>query len=198
MGLLGDAAVLGMGERCRVLADDLLPAASDHLAEGVVDCQDPVLEIDEDHAGHVVLEREAEALLAIRERLGGSKLGGDGVQLDLGADVLCCFLGAVVADCHDGPRLAVKYERREGGVDRDLTAVLAQELEAQVARHCPRDRVPGELAAMRDVAISVPGRHEHLDGLADQLVARVAGQGLEAFVRVADHPVLVDVGDPVG
>jgi len=68
---------------------------SEHLTEGVVDCEDPVLEIDEDHAGHVALEREAEALLAVRERLGGSKLGRDGVQLDVAAKVLRCLLAAL-------------------------------------------------------------------------------------------------------
>ena len=143
--LLGDAVALGMGERCRALVDDLLPAAPDHLAEGVVDCQDPVLEIDEDHAGHVVLEREAEALLAIRERLGASKFGGDHTQLGPGGDVPCWFLGAVVADCHDAPRLAVKCERRAGDVDCELAAILAQQRVAQFdrLRLRSRGRVPG-------------------------------------------------------
>ncbi len=59
-------------------------------------------------------------------------------------------------------------------------------------------RVPGEFVATRAVSISVPGLHEHLEGLADELAARVAGQDPETFVRVADHAVLVDEGDPFG
>src|ERR1039458_9023019 len=112
-----------MGERCRSLVDDLLPTASHHLAEGVVAHQDPIFLVDEDHAGNVVLEREPEALLATPERLNGSKLGGDGMQLGLGGDVPCWFLGAVAADCHDAPRLAVKCERSASHVDRELAAV---------------------------------------------------------------------------
>jgi len=106
-----------MGERCRSLVDDLLPAASDHLTKGVVDRQDPVFNVDEDHAGHVVLEREPEALFATSERLNGSKLGGDGMQLSLGGDVPCWSLGAVVANRDDAPRLAVKYERSASHVE---------------------------------------------------------------------------------
>ena len=73
MGLLADAQVLGIGEWSRVVPEQFLPGSSDHLTEGVVDCQDLVLEIGEYHAGYVVLEREAEALLALRERLGGGQ-----------------------------------------------------------------------------------------------------------------------------
>ena len=51
---------------------------------------------------------------------------------------------------------------------------------------------------MCDVCISFRRRHEHLDGLTDQLVARVASQDREALVRVTDHAALVDEGDPVG
>ena len=90
MGLLGDAVVLGMGEQFRALGDDLVPVASDHLAKGVVDFQDYVFEIDEDRASHALLEREAEALLAIYEGPGGNSLGRD-------EGVVCCFLGAVRA-----------------------------------------------------------------------------------------------------
>ena len=142
--LLCDAVALGMGERCRALVDDLLPAASDHLAERVVDCEDPVLTVDEDHAGHVVLEREAEALFATRECLGASELGGDHTQLGLGGDLLCWYLGPVIANCHDAPRLAVECERRSGDVDCHLAAVVAQERIAHFAGHLrSRGRVVG-------------------------------------------------------
>ena len=50
---------------------------------------------------------------------------------------------------------------------------------------------------MRDATISVPGRHEHLDGLADELVARVTGDRREVLVDVANDPALVDEGDAV-
>ena len=89
----------------RALADDLVPVASDHLAKGVVDFEDLAVGIDEDRASHVVLEGEAEALLATSEGLGGNSLGRD-------AGVVCCPLGAVFADCHQDLRLPVKYERR--------------------------------------------------------------------------------------
>jgi hypothetical protein len=52
--------------------------------------------------------------------------------------------------------------------------------------------------ATRAVSISVPGLHEHLDGPADELAARVTGQDPETFVRVTDHAVLVHEGDPFG
>jgi hypothetical protein len=51
---------------------------------------------------------------------------------------------------------------------------------------------------MCDMRISSPRRHEHLDGLANEFVARVAGQDREALVRVTDYAVLVDEGNPVG
>jgi hypothetical protein len=61
-----------------------------------------------------------------------------------------------------------------------------------------RARVLGKRAVTFGVSISVSGLHEHVEGLADELVARVAGQGPETFVRVADLAELVDEGDPVG
>jgi hypothetical protein len=79
-----------MGEQFQAFGNDLVPVASDHLAKGVVDFQDSVFEIDEDRASHALLEREAEALLTIRERIGGNSLGRD-------AGVVCCFLGDVWA-----------------------------------------------------------------------------------------------------
>jgi hypothetical protein len=71
-----------MGEQFRALGDDLVPVASDHLAKGVVDFQDYVLGIDEDRASHALLEREAEALLAVYEGIDDSGLGLD-------ADAVC-------------------------------------------------------------------------------------------------------------
>jgi hypothetical protein len=71
-----------MGEQFRALGDDLVPVASDHLAKRVVDFQDYVFEIDEDRASHALLEREAEALLAIYEGIDNSSPGLD-------ADVVC-------------------------------------------------------------------------------------------------------------
>jgi len=101
-------------------------------------------------------------------------------------------------NCHDSPRLAVKCERREGGADRDLAAVLAQELEAQVARHRSRARVPGELAR----CATRPSRYRDGTSISTAWPTSssrgVAGQSLEAFVRLADHAVLVDEGDPIG
>jgi len=49
--------------------------------------------IEEDRASHVVLEGEAEALLATSEGIDASSLGRD-------AGVVCCPLGAVFADGH--------------------------------------------------------------------------------------------------
>ena len=51
---------------------------------------------------------------------------------------------------------------------------------------------------MCDVCISFRRRHEHLDGLTDQLVARVASQDREALVRMTNCAVLVDEGNSVG
>ena len=114
--------------------------------------------------------------------------------------LFCLFLDAFVADCHNGPPLAVKCERRAGHLDRELAAVLTRKRVAQVTRRRlhARARVPGEFVATRAVSISVPGLHEHLDGPADELAARVTGQDPETFVRVTDHAVLVHEGDPFG
>jgi len=48
------------------------------------------------------------------------------------------------------------------------------------------------------VSISVAGLQEDLEGLANELVARIAGQGPETFVGVTDQAVLVDEGYPFG
>jgi hypothetical protein len=50
---------------------------------------------------------------------------------------------------------------------------------------------------MYDVCISSPRRHEYLNGLTNELVARVASQDREALVRMTDYSVLVDEGNPV-
>jgi len=87
VGLRGNAEVVGIGEQFRAIADDLLIGASDHLTKGVVDFQDLVFEIDEDRASRALLEREAEASVAICE-------GTDDMQLALGGGAACCFLCA--------------------------------------------------------------------------------------------------------
>jgi hypothetical protein len=108
-------------------------------------------------------------------------------------------LTAVVADCDDSPRLAVKHELRACDIDHELAAISTQEPVIQVARHHrhARDRIPGEFVAKRDVSIPAPRLQEHFDSLTDELVTRVARETLEAFVRVADNAVLIDEGDPI-
>jgi hypothetical protein len=133
--------------------------------------QNLVFEIGEDHAGHVVLEGEAKALLALRERLGS----GQRMSLELGANLLRCSPDAVVADHRYNPLLAVKAEGRKGDVDREFVAVAAQEREIQAGTHLSRARLPRVLAAMCDMLTSSSRRHEHLNGLTNEFVARVAG-----------------------
>ena len=129
MGLIRDAAVLGMGEQFRVLADDLVPGVSDHLAKGVVDFQDLVLGIDEDRANHVVLEREAKALLTIRGGIEVSRLGLDLSSLGLGGGVVCCLRSAVGV-----------YHRRSLTTDADGT-VARPPRRLLVSLRVPREHV---------------------------------------------------------
>ena len=125
VGFFGDGPVLRVGEPGNTLANDLLRPPSDHLAKRVVGGEHLVFEVDKDHPGHIVLEREPKALFAARERFGSGELGDYGAQLNLGANILRCSLGAVVADCHDGPVLSVKIDRRDSRVDLELFAVAA-------------------------------------------------------------------------
>ena len=67
-GVLGDADVVGVGELLRVVAEQLLAREADHAAEGVVDRDDAVLEVAEEHGRHVVLEGQAEALVAFADQ----------------------------------------------------------------------------------------------------------------------------------
>jgi len=85
--LLGDADVLGIGEGRRVLPQQLLLGEPDHLAEGVVGRDHPILEVGEDHGGHVALERETEPLLVLAEPLHVLAVFGDVVAVyDYAAD----------------------------------------------------------------------------------------------------------------
>jgi len=104
--LLGDAHVVGVGERLRVEVEELLPPASHHLAEGIVGRDDPVLGVGEDHGRHVVLEGEAKAQLGFGQDLAGRPARGG------------------VANRHDAPRPVLALESREEEVDGDLAAVL--------------------------------------------------------------------------
>ena len=123
MGPLGDAAVLGMGEQCRALSDDLVLVASDHLAEAIVDFDDLVFRIEEHRASHVVIEREVETLLATRG-------GIDDVPLGLGAGVFHWSLSAVLGLGHQDLGLPSRrrarrsaFESPAGGTDAPLGTV---------------------------------------------------------------------------
>jgi hypothetical protein len=50
---------------------------------------------------------------------------------------------------------------------------------------------------MYEMRITFPRRHEYLNGLTNELVARVASQDREALVRMTDYSVLVDEGNSV-
>ena len=147
---------------------------------------------------HGVLEREAGALLGLGERHGPREFAREILQADLGADETRDHLGTVLANDRDDPRLVLECEGREGDVDYDFAAVSAQEREIGTTAYRPRNRVPGILVAFGDVRFAVRGWHEHLDSLANELLARVASQDRNEFVHVADHAVVVDDDDPVG
>ena len=102
--ILGDPHVLGKSEQRRVVAEDLLLGAPDQLTERVIGGEDAVLEIGEDHWRHVVIEREAKALLALGQHRGRRELGGDNTHVDIDADVV---RGTLIAQRRDNPKGAV-------------------------------------------------------------------------------------------
>jgi GNAT superfamily N-acetyltransferase len=178
-GLFGDADVLGVGEERRVATEQLPFGEPDHLAEGVVHVDEPVIDVGEAHRRHVALEGDTES------------------QLHVSASALEGSLHAVVADGAEHPRLALEDEWRDCEVDWQLTAVLAEHREVEVApdeRGLGIDRV---LATHHELHVAQPGRNEHLDVLSHQILTGVARHRRQMVVDVVHHAPPVQESDAV-
>ena len=87
-GVARQPDVVGMRDGCRVELHELLASAPHGLAERVVDLHEAPLQVDERHADRRLLERDAEALLALAQRrlrraLAAHVARDRGVEVDL-------------------------------------------------------------------------------------------------------------------
>ena len=181
MRRLGDADVVGIGERLGVEADQFGARASHHRAEGVVRRDDAVLEVGEDHRCHVVLEGQAEVLFGLDDGPVRPRAGR------------CCRGSSRPSS---GDRRSVSGDSAKS-TDRTVPS-LQQHLEVAVVPDESGVRVPGVLAAGLALQRAQVRRNQDLDVLAHQFLALVAGEVREFGVHVVHDAVRVEQRGAVG
>ncbi len=103
-----------------------------------------------------------------------------------------------VPDRRQGHHPLVGCDRREGNLAGELAAVLAPGIEVEVGAHRAG---PGSLeiaVPVADMTVAQGLRDQHLHPLADQLVARVAEDGLGPRIDEPDLSIQVDTDNGVG
>lgn len=91
-----------------------------------------------------------------------------------------------------------RVKRREADLDRDLPTIAMQRGQLQLAPHRPNSRRLEEPRPVPLVALSQLRWNQHLDRLADELLATVAQQRLHLRVDPDDPSPLIDDHRRVG
>ena len=185
---LGDLRVEAPGHRRRGRDDQVIALAQE-------DDQRPGL-----NQRPATLHNRLEHPLEIRLAADGDGDVGGGLQAPHGPPELVAVAPAVrdVADRREGHHALVRGDGGERDLARELAAVLAPRVEVGAGAHRPGAGGFEVVVAVADVAAAHRLRHEHLDPLSDQLVARVSEDRLGARVDQLDRPTLVDADHDVG